>query len=90
MRMRWWWWWRCALAKRKVGRGVGPKPETELLWLSLGRAVQTSDRGQSIGVVWWCVQGGSGGGGAVHSRNTRQGEVWAKNLQPSCRGSVAG
>jgi hypothetical protein len=30
--------WGCALAKHNAGRGVGPKPETELLCLGLGHA----------------------------------------------------
>ena len=64
------------LVKREAGRGLGPKPKTELLWLSLGRAVRNSDGGWCVGVGWWCVRGG-GGGRAVHLRNTRQG-VWSK------------
>jgi hypothetical protein len=74
----------CALAKHEGGEGVGPKPETEPLWLGLGRAVWNGDRGWCLGVGWWHVPGGGGGGvvrhvpgggggGVVWLRNTRRG-----------------
>jgi len=37
--MRWQWWWGHALVKHEARRGFGPKPETKLLQLGLGRAV---------------------------------------------------
>jgi hypothetical protein len=54
----------CLRNVRQEG-GFGPKLETELLWLSLGR----------ICVKWrWGMvhRGGGGGGGAVRSRNRSQ------------------
>jgi hypothetical protein len=69
--MRWRRLWGCALVNTRQRGGFGPKFETELLWLSLRRAVRNGDGGWCIEVVWWCVQGG-GGGGSVCSRNGRQ------------------
>ena len=68
----WWWWWGCALAKCEAGRGVGPKPETELLWLGLGRAVCNNNGGWCVRVARWHVPSGSGCG-VMGSQNVRQG-----------------
>jgi hypothetical protein len=57
--------------KMRGGEGVGPKPETEPLWLGLGHAVWNGDGGWCLGVRRWHVPGG--GGGVVRSRNTRRG-----------------
>ena len=54
----------------REGGGLSPKSETEPLWLGFGRAVWNSDGGWWVRVRWWCVRG-SGGGGAVRSRNAR-------------------
>ena len=59
----WWWWGGCALTKHDTGRGVGPKPETELLWLGL----------------WHVQGSGSGDGGGLCAHETRHGEGgWAE------------
>jgi hypothetical protein len=57
------------------GVGLGPKSETELLWLSFGRAVWNGNGEHCIGVGWWSVRG-SGGGRVVCSRNGRQGAAF--------------
>ena len=49
-----------------------PKPETEPLWLGLGRAVWNGDGGCCVGVPRWHVPSG-GGRGVVGSRNARRG-----------------
>ena len=56
----------------KQGVGLGPKSETEPLWLGFRRAMWNSNGGHCIGVGWWSVRG-SGGSGVVCSQNGRQG-----------------
>jgi hypothetical protein len=50
-RTRRWWWGGGALAKCEAGRGVGPKPETELLWLGFGHTVRNGNGGWCVGVA---------------------------------------
>jgi hypothetical protein len=67
--------------KWEPGRGVGPKPETEPLWLDLGRAARNGNRGWCAGVVRQRIQGGGGGGGVVCSQNVRRGAGGPKKTE---------
>ena len=68
------------LRNARQGVGLGPKSETELLWLGFGCAVWNGNGGHCVGVGWWSVRG-SGGGRVVRSQNGRQGAAFGQKSE---------